>query len=368
LNAQIEIRRVERDDLSNLQKFWEDHRQNEDSAAWTRTPEQMLHDYFLNPLSRDGSGAQVAWSAENLIGHLGTSDSVAYLNGKPVPATWWQGFYILQQAAQFKADAAVRLVTSVLKKPGAHAMVGVGGSEIQVLKLYERLGFRNYGFVPFLFKIVNGRRVFQQLRMLQRHPATAMIASVASATRIPAKASEIVFMRRFLQRDRCVLEEWNRFPSAVDDLWKRVAPSFDLVFDRSTSYLNWRFEAAQYTRLGVFVEGSLVGVVICRLSAMKSNAHFGNLNVGTLVDFLADPARERDIRNIIHAGSQYLASRGAELIVANASHSRFVQGLKQCGFLKGPSNYQFLTKALDGPENLNQCHITRGDSDGDARL
>jgi len=359
---------VQPGDLDRLQEFWEDHRQSEDAGSWPRTPDQMLHDYFLNPLSRNGSSAQIAWSAENLIGHLGTSDSVAYCRGKPVAATWWQGFYVLQQAAQFKADAAVRLVMSVLKKPGAHAMVGVGGSEVQVLKLYERLGFHNYGFIPFFFKVVSGRRVLQQMRMLQNHPITATFASVAAATRIPAKAGEMLFMRRFLRKDSCVIEKWDRFPSAVDELWNRIAPSFDLIFDRSAAYLNWRFEGSRYERLGVFVDCKLVGVVICRLSPMKNNAHFGNLNVGTLVDFLCDPVSERDIRNVIHAGAEYIKSQGAELIVSNASHARFQDGLKSCGFLQGPSNYQFLTKALDGPESLGQCHITRGDSDGDARL
>ena len=368
MTSNVEVRHVTREEVGSLQEFWERYRRIEDSGTWVRTCDQLLHDCFLNPLHQNEAAASLAWYGNRPIGHLSASNCPVYLKGEAFTSAWWQGFYVLQEAGHYKADAAVKLVTSVLRQPHAHAMVGIGGTDLQVLKLYDKLKFRNYGLVPLFFKPVNAQRVLRQLRMLRNRPITAFCSNAAATTWLPAKVAELLFVPRFLHSAEFSVREWEVFPVTVDELWSRVMPSFDLIFDRSSTYLNWRFSGSQYRRLGVYRDRDLVGFVVCKLTQMKDNLHFGNLIVGTVVDFICDPNRKREIRHVLRAGVQHLASLGADLVIANASFEPYCQGLRDCGFFEGPSNYMFLARDIQGPVSISQCHITRGDSDGDARL
>lgn len=368
MSNKVEVRPPVKEEIDTLQEFWERHRRSEEGGSRVRTRDQLLHDCYLNPFRPQVLTSLLAWFGDRPIGHLAASDCPAYLKGKPQASAWWSGFYVLQEAGQYKAEAAVKLVSSVLRQPHAHAMVGIGGTDLQVLRLYEKLNFRSYGLVPFFYKIMNGQRVLRELRILRSRPWVASCASLAAAAWLPAKLAELIFVPRFLPVTEFSVQEWDAFPEAMDDLWSRVAPCFDLIFDHSSAYLNWRYDRNRYRRLGVFSGRSLVGVVVCKLTRMRENEHFGNLVVGTVVDVLCDPKQRQQVRHVLRAGVEHLGSLGAELIVANASHAAFCKGLLDCGFLKGPSNYMFLTKGIAGPDSIAQCHITRGDSDGDYRL
>jgi len=74
------------------------------------------------------------------------------------------------------------------------------------------------------------------------------------------------------------------------------------------------------------------------------------------------------------AADHYLSRRGVDLIVTNQSHEAWCRGLRQLGYLSGPSNFIFtaskpVAKMLEPfDEAVRQSHINRGDGDGPINL
>jgi hypothetical protein len=163
------------------------------------------------------------------------------------------------------------------------------------------------------------------------------------------------------------VETWRTFPPEADQIWNAVVPHYPLVFDRSREYLNWRFVDPRYLRLGVSQGERLLGWVVCKTTPMRDNRYFGNMTVGTIVDLLVDPTRREEIQSVLSVGLRSLVESGADLIVMNLSEQRLVREVRRLGFAAGPSNFHFFTKNLPKLV-LEECHLTRGDSDGDAHL
>ncbi|HEV2495906.1 MAG TPA: hypothetical protein VG204_22980 [Terriglobia bacterium] len=192
-------------------------------------------------------------------------------------------------------------------------------------------------------------------------------ATAASHLWVPGKLLELRHRRRRLRPSQPHVEMWSQFPSQADLLWERVFRRYPLIFERSTRHLNWRYHGAGYERLGIFEKDRLVGWTICKATQMHGNPYFGDLKVGTLVDLLVDPDSASDVEAVIGAARKRLSELRVDLIVTNLSDGRLAQAATRLGFAVGPSNYHFFTRNLPKLK-LHECHLTRGDSDGDNRL
>ena len=116
---------------------------------------------------------------------------------------------------------------------------------------------------------------------------------------------------------------------------------------------------------------AVVGWAVLLDTQMVDNKYFGNLRVGSIVDCLASP---ENASSVVRAATKVLEERGVDLVVSNQSHAAWCLGLRDAGFLQGPSNYPFfasreLTKLLNPLQtNMAHCHFTRGDGDGPIHL
>ena len=69
-----------------------------------------------------------------------------------------------------------------------------------------------------------------------------------------------------------------------------------------------------------------------------------------------------------------MASRDADLVLVNHSHTAWVRAYRAAGFLNGPSNYLLamskkLTEIVHSvPQGDDHVHVTRGDGDGRIHL
>jgi hypothetical protein len=123
----------------------------------------------------------------------------------------------------------------------------------------------------------------------------------------------------------------------------------------------------RYERLGLYCKAQLLGWVVCKMKQMHGNKYFGNMRVGTVVDLLTDPDGKGNAAKLLSIAVQRMCSEGAHLIVANFSHQCFEAAATGVGFLQGSSNYHFITRNMRRVP-LKECHLTRGDSDGDMNL
>lgn len=364
----MDVHRCRPEEFAALRDFWGLYRAAEGPRGISDDEaEELRRKTFGNPLSQGEGTSWLAWEEDRPVAHLGVTPCPAYYYGQKLDSGWWSNFYAFPGArVSSPGSAAAALALRVVVLPQGHALVGTPGIESRVVKLYQRLRYDYWGAVPFLYFVVDGTKVLRNLFIFKRNELLAKVIAAASRLYLPGKLLTLRHWRRSQASAFCV-ETWTRFPSAADSLWGKVFRRYALIFERSTGYLNWRYHSPCYERLGVFREDRLVGWAVCKVSQMKGNPYFGNLKVGTLVDLLVDPDEASDVEAVFCAARGKLLARRADLLVMNLSDRRLRRAARRLGFAAGPSNYHFFTRNLPRLE-LGQCHVTRGDSDGDSRL
>jgi hypothetical protein len=373
----LKIQRCGEKELEAIERFWALYREKpglEERLVDER--ERLRHlrveglgfssvGEFANPFANGEGSVWLAWSEGQPVAHLCRSLCPAYHKGRRIDSGWWRDLFAVADSVGGHAAAALAL--NVAHIDGGHAGLGTPGVESQAGRLYRALRFDYWGAVPFLYHVIDGARLLRNLSVFKRNQFSASVAHIASHLYFPGKVIALRHRRRPTLVSPVRVEPWNGFPADADWLWDRVVKRFSFVFDRSTPYLNWRYAEDCYTRCGVFAEDQLIGWVVWKLTGMKSNWHFGNLTVGTVVDLLADPDNPTEVRTVLRVALDELTHNGADLVVTNLSDQRMLKAASEVGFISGPSNYHFFTKNLPTLK-LEECHLTRGDSDGDRRL
>ena len=320
---------------------------------------------LANPFANGEGSSWLAWSEGQPVAHLSRSLCPAYHEGHRIDSGWWRDFFTVSDSVSGYAAAALALTVARIDR--GHAGLGTPGPDSRAAKLLLALQFDYWGTVPFFYVVIDGARLLRNLFVFRRSQFRTSVANIASHLYFPGKLIALRHRRRPALVSPVRVELWHAFPADADCLWDRVLKRFSFLFDRSTPFLNWRYAEARYTKCGVFADDQLIGWVIWKLTAMNSNWYFGNLTVGTVVDLLVDPDHPREIRTVLRVALEALKQRGADLVVTNLSDWRLIKAASEVGFISGPSNYHFFTKNLPTLK-LEDCHLTRGDSDGDARL
>ena len=362
----MSIQRCGHEEFPLIERFWERYRASKGDPQMSAEERDYLWSQAVGNPFLNGVGS--CWLASDMgepVAHLSRSPCPAYHHGRRLDAGWWRDLFAVSETAHGNSTAALMLTVARLNS--GHAVLGTPGVDSQVGKLYRALRFDYWGEVPFLYFVLHGSKLLRNLVVFKRNRALSIASSVASRLFLPGKIVEMRHRRRERLKPGIQIEHWDRFPQSADRLWSRLLNSFTLVFDRSATYLNWRYAEPCYERVGVLRNGELIGWVVWKRTAMKNNAYFGNLTVGTVVDLLADPEKPADVEAVVQAAIQDLSRNGADLIVTNLSDRRLVTSARAAGFLTGPSNYHFFTKNLPALK-IEDCHLTRGDSDGDRRL
>lgn len=349
-----------------IERFWSRYRAaNGEPELSAAEREYLWAQEVGNPFQNGAGSCWLASDRGEPVAHLSRSPCPAYHEGRQIDTGWWRDLFAVSKAAQGNATAALMLTVARLDL--GHAVLGTPGVQSQVGKLYRALRFDYWGEVPFLYLVLHGSKLLRNLVVFKRNRAVSFVSTLASHCYLPGKVIELRHRRRDPSLAGIRAQHWRTFPEAADDLWARLLASFTLVFERSTTYLNWRYAEACYARVGVFLQDQLIGWVVWKLTAMADNTYFGNLTVGTVVDLLANPEKPAEVQAVLRVAIDSLTAGGADVIVMNLSDRRLVRAACGAGFISGPSNYHFFTKNLPALK-IGDCHLTRGDSDGDRRL
>jgi hypothetical protein len=366
----MDIRRCRPEEFDALRSFRGERRSfeevGENSEEYAR---ELRRKTFENPFAQREGTSWLAWNDGRAVAHLGVIPCPAYHLGRKIESNWWCDFYALSDSGTgFSPQTAAGLLAlRVAGMSQGHALVGTPGIESRVVQLYKSLGCDYWGAVPFFYQVINGRNFLRNLPLLRRGAWSASAATAASHLWVPGKLLELRHQRRRARRRRMRVEAWSRFPSPADLLWEKVVERYPLIFERSARYLDWRYHSAIYERLGIFEQDRFAGWAVCKATRMHGNPYFGDLKVGTLVDLLVDPDDASDGEAVMGAACERLRDLRVDLMVTNLSDGRLARTAKRLGFAAGPSNYHVFTRHLPKLE-LHECHLTRGDSDGDHRL
>ena len=253
--------------------------------------------------------------------------------------------------------------------------VGMGGLEQPLPRMLKALGWR-LRLVPFRFHVHRASRFFRQVNALRTTAARRILMDALAITGAGWAAMRLLELRSTgcgKTSEALQVETVREFSGWADELWERSHDCYHFAAVRNKAALNLLYpvEDSRYIRLKMMRGGEVVGWAIALDSQMRDNKYFGNLRVGTILDCLARP---EDAPAVIRAASAALDELGADLTVSNQQHAAWADGLRQAGFLAGPSNYGFGTsKALTAllepaAERESQIHLTRGDGDGRVNL
>lgn len=271
--------------------------------------------------------------------------------------------------------AIVQLVKTALAYQPFLLNLGVGSLTEDWSRFMIKMGW-THAPVPFLFCPVKVTKVLRSLNYLKNSTKLRLASSVGAYSGAGAILSGFLALRRQLApgipshhvSEEPAFDNWATkvFTNSVDD--------YGAVVRRDATTLNMLYPSndSRFTRLRVVHKETSeeLGWIVVITKRMQNDKYFGDLHVGTLVDGFG---RRADVPAIVAAGLRHLVRMGVDLVVANWSHTSWVQASRRLGFLPGPTNYFFYTAPAGTPLLQPSCpsdviHLTRGDCDGLAAL
>ena len=268
-----------------------------------------------------------------------------------------------------------KIVNDALQREPLSYGLGMGDRNGAIVKVLVAMSWQLRD-VPFYYKIGNAfsfLRNIQYLRESFLKKTCLDLAAFSGAGWLGARAVSFVLRPDPRPYDSCWAEKVTEFSGWATDLWRECHHRYAMVGVRDARILNILYppENTRFIRLRIIDSGRLAGWAVLLDTHMSQNKYFGNMRVGSIIDCLARP---EDAHKVIFVASQVLERRGVDLMLSNQSHAVWCAGLKQAGFLRGPSNYLFMTsppltdllRQID--PDANGAHMTRGDGDGPIHL
>ncbi len=232
----------------------------------------------------------------------------------------------------------IQLVQDALRRQPRMFGFGMGGVDGPMTKLLKAMNWDVWP-VPFYFKVLNGARFLRNIRLLRRTRAGALLADVAAfcgVGKLGARLTNLLLTRK--GPERVQVETIDGFSSWADEMWERARMSYKVLSVRDSGVLNALYgDRAEFARLRISEGGRTLGWAVVEMHALNWQ-RFGDMTVGYVLDCLALP---EDAPTAARGIAEWLASRGADLIVSNQSHSAWQAALRRSGFVRGPTTWVF---------------------------
>lgn len=253
--------------------------------------------------------------------------------------------------------------------------IGAGLPDSDGFRFFAKLRWRLQA-IPFFFFPVRLGKVLRELRYFKGSARLRYGALLGAYSGIGAGASGLLALRRkasplFLRElagyEASLVEGFDEW---ADRIFTEALPEYPVAIRSDATSLNIVYppDDRRYVRLRVRKRAANrdAGWIVVAAKQMENNHYFGNLKVGTLVDGFG---RAEDVPGLISAGLNHLATLGADIIVANFSHSAWTRACRLTGMFSGPSNFSVFVSPKGSPIleetcPLDRMHMARGHSDG----
>ena len=339
--------------------------------------QRLIWQFFNAPFRHDTKADPTIWIATStnnrVVGTIGTQDSLAWLKGRSIPASWIVD--VMVDPSYRGCGLGHRIHASVVKERPTLVTLTMAQA---TRRIAERAGALTLD-TTYQFACparLSGRTVAKYLRAKSRHrrrlaPFLKAFAgsgigpsTIAAGGRILAAIAGS--SRSTKPHARFTVEEIDCFPSSYDEFWTRVRALFPAIFDRSSTTLNWRFctcPQLSYRRFLLRRDGKICGYVVTRVGEATE------LPIGVIADLLAAPGDSEALDALLAVARGNLIPH-CEYLEAAASTPAFVSALKRAGFIQVRTMRP--TIVCTSPElreelskELNSWHFTKGDHDWD---
>jgi hypothetical protein len=270
------------------------------------------------------------------------------IHGRPAWVTDWQGPVSEGAISRTYASLGLRLVRDMLKRRPLLYSWGHGSDEEPIVRMLRRMGWLMHG-TPFALRVLDARRFLRRNAYLRGTPERRLVLDALALSGLGGIG--LAALHRGVQlasrrTPRAVSSEVvDAFGGWADELWERASGSYLALGVRDAATLNLLMppgwdppEWASPTRLRVAHQGRNLGWIVVSAARMRGDARFGELHVGTLVDYFAHPD---DAGEVIAAGLAHLREVGVDIVIANQSHPVWLRALEASGFLLVPNRRLF---------------------------
>jgi hypothetical protein len=247
--------------------------------------------------------------------------------------------------------------------------LGLGGHETPLARMLARLRWTGLT-VPMLFRLVRPGRALRRLgpvRSSRARRAAADALAWSGAAWLGQRLWDSANALRRARLPRCTVREEQALGGWADEIWNRVRDQYGLVAARDHVSVDAVLpQTADVRRLRVIRDGADVAwvCVVRHDFSGAPDSRFGDLTVGLIADGVASPG---DSLLVASCAFDYLRDAGADVVFSNQLHPIWVAGLRELGFLHGPSNFAFYASpamSALGIDWRHEAQINRGDCDG----
>ena len=268
------------------------------------------------------------------------------------------------------------LLSDAIKKNSYLFSLGMGSYSNSLPKLLSALKWK-LKKVPFFFKIINPNSFLKNINYFKNSKLEYLLILVLEKSGIGWMIIKFISLITslvasiFYKKNEIKCEQVNFFNDEINKIWEKSKKNNSFIAVRNNEYINFLYKDKKFIKLKFIEKNEIIGWSISICNKVNNHKHFGNMNLGSIIDCLALEGREM---TIIENTFKILKTAGADLIVSNQSHIKWKKAFWKNGFLRGPSNFIFasselLSKKLNLKNKLNNdMHITRGDGDGPINL
>lgn len=262
------------------------------------------------------------------------------------------------------------LIKDAMKRCPLLFSLGMGGIDKPLPRLYRALGAMLRP-VPFYFRVVNASNFLRNIRPLRSSRARSRVFDIVAATRLADLPVRVYHSwKSKTARLATSFDVVPRFESWADEVWSQALPSYVFLCGRRADELNWRLPPTdeRIHRLRIVSQGRTVGWAAVTDKQWTEHPYFGGMRLGAVVDALTVPGFEAAA---MAAATDFLSSRGVDLIVANQLHRDWIAAIERCGYREFPTSNFILAAAPALARRLPDAelaHINRGDGDGPINL
>jgi hypothetical protein len=273
------------------------------------------------------------------------------------------------------SPVGAQLLRDALQREPLLLALGMGGWTGPLPRLLKVARWDMFA-VPFYFRVVHPRPFFRNLVRLRKKAGWRWMLDLMAATGLGWLGTTVCqnWRGRWPRPDpNLAVDSVAEFSSWADEVWEAAKDQYGLSGVRDAANLRTLYpvEERRFLRLKFSQGGRTVGWAVVLNTKLESHNHFGNMQLGTIVDGFAAVA---DVPRIVSTAAACLRSLGADLIVSNQCHYAWCRGLRQAGFVRGPSNVVYagsrsVTDVLQrNAVQYHDLHLNRGDGDGPMNL
>ena len=275
--------------------------------------------YDLNPHHLPGGhNSMVMTCGGEPVGFLGLLSTWMMVDGKTYPIAWGSELALRKehrpQGYRFFQEIASR----------SEKLIAGTASSYDLARLPLMFGAFE------ITRLVSFKRILRPRGYLRAKGLNPALAGLGAAPVSLASGVVRLALRGPVDRS-ATIEQVGDFGPEFDDLWKEIAPTFDMVAVRDRAFLNWRFRDCpnrRYTTLAARRGGRLAGYVIVRAEDS------GPFRRGFVVDVMA-PRHDRGLFNrLLGAADSWFRNQGVVEATCTISHHReFRRMLRSNGYL-----------------------------------